>query len=1149
MTELDQNLNNSDISLASKDIQKDHSLSLDKALAAYRVLHTPVSLSWKQHYVRQTYSDDNLLKCTAAEKKMFLPRLEECKATFAQNVRRTEGSVGTLKDLITLLVDPKREKIKKMDRTLIYTSSNGQRPVGENAYRIWSGIQILDFDIHSRRIAEQMKPLIFERLKKYNWFLGVAFSSSGKGLHVYTKIQVSENEENDLKRKKILYLVNFRHKYSYAYLACIYILNHNKILDDDGNVVDKETMQKWMDLAMYKPQQGAFIGYDPDVLISTHFFEDFIYVNIDNVEDLGNPDVDWVSHPDLKEIFRRWEWFEDDSDSESAPTIEVKSAPELEVDTCQRIHYKHFERWRLANTLVKLYGKDKGYTYMRRICSPEIPTKEIQSDCITAARHDKSLDTWAINQLNKYHGFNIKINIDQEEKDLSVLYNNIELIDNPTLIKTSKNTKNFHITKDQYLGHIKWELLSNIGRITLIESGAGTGKTEMIKDLVRCGKKVMLVMPFISTIKSKVEGDECWEYSYGNRKIHLDIPEGHGLALTVDKFSHVNLMEVKEAGFDYVIVDESHLLFQSEYRPIMPDVIDKIRNTEIPVILMSGTPIGETVFFEDIVHLKVTKDDDRIKKFDVFLTERPSDNMYWMCQMMAKDISDGRRVLFPTNKGTEFEDKIRALVKYFLEAKYFIFREPVINYYKKSNLGEKFMDDVNFNKTIKDTDILMCSTYLSVGVDILDSYEFNIYFNNIWTPQEVEQFANRLRHKDLYIRLFVARKNEEGDSLNVCSYKACDFKLSDDEIKDVHSIIRICNKGIERNPTEYMYNPLISSILKNNKYIRMDEVENKCYLNEIAYKTIFFERKYRAYAEQLPVLAKGMMSYGYEYSSKELGTYKEEFDEDGVKQVDFKQLQKEAKKQHTIKYRKDTEELLDLITEDRLMIYKSVMKGEYDIRKGDDWKEDNAEHTMVVKNVEVFERVIPLFTSMSKMFDVDVIKDIFDSCRNKDQSFNYSAIRRIKLLTNIVYNSKLKRLDLPIKDFMGRTYDFVLEHPVCQRKTMKGFVLQCAMDYADRESDDVVKIKASPITVDTINDTLYDIFKCLVDIEAGGGKKEGNKKGDVKLSKAILTWSSKQEHSQDINAQLGFLDDFLSKISVKEEYLNQDDLPEAEDQS
>ena len=155
-------------------------------------------------------------------------------------------------------------------------------------------------DIKNEDLAVKLKNHIFNRLNKCNWFLGTALSSSGKGIHVYTKITVAESDQNDIKRKKLLYLTNFRHKYSFVYIACL------SAMDELG--FTKDDLLKWMDLAMFKPQQGAFIGYDPHPLINTHFFEDFIYINFDNIESVGHPDIDWVTYPDLKEVFKRWEW-------------------------------------------------------------------------------------------------------------------------------------------------------------------------------------------------------------------------------------------------------------------------------------------------------------------------------------------------------------------------------------------------------------------------------------------------------------------------------------------------------------------------------------------------------------------------------------------------------------------------------------------------------------------------------------------------------------------------------------------------------------------------------------------------------------------------------------------------------------------------
>lgn len=1116
---------------------------LEKSLQQYRILHTPTQFSVYQFWANQTFSHDNLFDCTEEEQEQFRGRMEESTLTFCDSIKAREGKIGTLHTLVAMLRDPRRKDVPKIERTVLYTSTDGQRPVGSKAFAQWGGLQIIDMDIKNRELAEALKAGIFERLKKYNWFLGVAFSSSGKGLHVYTKIRIPEEESPDPQKKKLLYLTNFRHKYSFVYLACTKIIPGLK--DEEGNEVTKELLMKWMDFAMFKPQQGAFVGYDPEPLINTHFFEDFIYVNFDNVEDMGHPDVDWVTYPDLREAFKRWEWFEED---DQPATIEVKNAPLLEVDTHAKVHYKHFERWRLANTLVSLYGLEQGSRYMRMICSNEIATKEIQADCITAGRHQKPIDPWAVNTLNKVHGFNIKVNIDQQERDLSALSDKIENISNPTLIKESPHTITMHIDKDQYLGNIKHEILRNMGMITLIDAGAGVGKTEMVKSLVsQDGKRVLLVMPFTSTIKSKVEGDDLWDYSYGNRKIKLDGKPG--IALTIDKFSRLNMMDLKESGFDYIFIDESHLMFQSEYRPVMAKVIEKIRNTEVPIILMSGTPVGETVFFDDIVHIKVIKTDVRQKEFQVFLTDKPIDNLCYMCEHMADDVSKGRRVLFPTNKGSIYKEQIEELITYFLKNKYHIEERPVVNYYKKSNVGEEFMDDINFRKTVAKTDVLLCSTYLSVGVDILDHYEFNIYFNDLWMPQEIEQFANRLRSHDLFIKIFIPRKNAAGDSQDIINYKPCNFQLDDEEIKNVHAIIRSCNAMIERNPVEYRYNSLIASIIRDNKFVEYNEIENKYYLNEIAYKTIMFERKYREYVQQLPVLAKGMMGYGYKYDSKDLGVYTGTLNEDFMIKDDIPGMLTSVKNSMKAKSTHMVDEFLDIITEDKIQTYVDIKKGLYDYKKGDRWEINETEHKAIVKDMEVFEKVVPILVSMHRYFDVDTIKDIFQHCQTSTGNYSFAAIHRVKMFMNMCFNDKLNRLDEPIKKFMVDAYALVEKHNQlsggdCPINEYRQFIADTVLDYARRDSTNDIIIEYSPLTMDSYTKKFTDLFKCLINV----GRPHGPKKARVvHLEPYEMLWEDKHEKYNSFTKQVEYLSEFLDKMIVTESRISSDDINDVDE--
>lgn len=1082
-------------------------ISLEQSLQAYRVMNTPTQLSWKQHWANEVFTNDSYIDCNESEKNQFIKRLEESECTICSNIKQTKGESKTLKHLLYTILDKSNQNISKINRKVIYSTSNGDRPIGKKAFELWNGLQVIDMDIKDAKLANQLKQWIFDHLKKCNWFLGVVLSSSGKGLHIYTKITIPESE-NDANRKKILYLTNFRHKYSFVYIVCI------NAMDKFGYT--KEQLLQWMDLSMFKPQQGAFIGYDEHPLINTHYFEDFIYVNFD--EDLSG--LDWMTYPDLKEIFKRWEWFENNDEDLK---IEVREAKDLSIDTHNKTHYKHNDRWRLANTLVKLYGMEKGYQYLRMICSNAIKDKELQADCITAARHDKPIDVWAVNRLNSIHGFKIKLNISDTSFDESEIYSSIDQIENPTMIRESDYRKDFHLTSKEYLGNIRHELLKNLGRVTLIEAGAGVGKTEMVKSIVRDGHKVILVMPFTSTIKSKVEGDKDWTFSYGNYKVKLD--QTPGVAMTIDKFSNMNLMDIKASGFDYIIIDESHLLFQSEYRPVMPKVIDMIRNTEVPIVLMSGTPSGEMIFFPDIVHLKVVKDDTRQKEFRVFFTENSSDQKLYICKHMARDIANGQRILFPTNKGTIFSKEIKSMVQYFLENDHFIYDEVNLQYYKKSNVGEQFMDDVNFEKTIKDTQILMCSSYLSVGVDILDKYKFNIYFEDLILPQEIEQYANRLRSNDLYINMYVSKRDSDGNIKPINKFREMNFKLNDEEIKSIHSIIQICNDMIRRNKEEYKYNSLIASIINQNTFIEYNEIENKYYLNDIAYKTVYFERKYRDYAQQLPVLMKGMKAYGYLLSSKNLPEF--EANKDIINDVKCR-----AESAHAEQVELNTqhiEELMDIITEDRLDIYKNVLAGEYDIKKGAVWEENQKDHIMIVKNIEMFEKVVPLFVSMSKLYAVKDIKDIFNYCRNKNGSFNFSAIKRIRTLINIVYNNRNHRLDIPIQEFMEKTYELVKLKKVNKNDIIK-FIKDFSIQYAIMASTEDIVITRSEKMMTLLNETFTDIFRSLVEVS------RPNKQGVVTIKKIELLWKEKTYYNEDgIKEKIYIIADFLNdKVEIKD---------------
>ena len=150
------------------------------------------------------------------------------------------------------------------------------------------------------------------------------------------------------------------------------------------------------------------------------------------------------------------------------------------------------------------------------------------------------------------------------------------------------------------------------------------------------------------------------------------------------------------------------------------------------------------------------------------------------------------------------------------------------------------------------------------------------------------------------------------------------------------------------------------------------------------------------------------------------------------------------------------EELMDEINERNLSVFKQVLNGVFDIRKGNSWKIDMTNEKITVKNVEVFEKVIPIFISFSKRYSCDDIRDIFNHCRNANNTFNFAAINRIRTLVNLIYNDKNNTLDIPIKEFMNATYKFT-ELGSAKKSEITDFCNNFAEEYAKHRFNNPVQ--------------------------------------------------------------------------------------------
>nr|DAM31272.1 MAG TPA: DEAD-like helicase [Ackermannviridae sp.] len=1080
---------------------------------------------------QEIYSSVNFKECSKEEQDRYLDSvLSMVSCLITNSIYDKVGIVQSWKDVWMLTQDPIYKNVEKASRKVVFSVSSNNRPIGEKSFSMWNGIQIIDIDIKNKKIANELKLKIFEDLNKYHWFLGVAKSASGKSLHVWTKITpISYTDEN----KKIEYLCNFRHKYSYLYIVL------TKYMKEIGYT--KDDIFDWMDMAMAKPQQGIFITSDSKALLSTNFIDLRLDANFETAFDTGLESIDWISHPDLKNIFAKLEWFNTENNQKKSVDITaVSDINDVDPSKCIRRHYKHAQRWQLANTLTSLYGYDKALQYMVAICDGT-DYKELKGDVKTASIHDKPVSVWAIKQLNKYHGFNIKIEDDniykEEQKSLTTNEEDEKIFKSPTDVLNDKddNLVKLHLNKDQYLSDLKDDILKNLNHITLLEAGAGYGKTEMIKAFKA---KTLLILPFTSTIKAKIETSSVtsdWLYYYGNKKPSLeDLLSNKSMSMTIDKFSRLNVMELDTAGFEYIVLDESHLIFTSSYRDVMAPTIQRLANCKAKIIMMTGTPTGEMLFFPGIKHIKVEKDDYREKSFELNMCPTKVEQMIEMAHSMAKDIKDGKKILYPTNKGNLWYEQLTGLVQQYLDDMKFG-RQINCFYYKKSNYGEESMDLINFDKSIGNNDIVFCTTYLSVGVDICDKFSFSVYFNEQWIPQDIEQFANRLRNNNLYLKMFLPKKDSVGMPINYYYTQPLDLSLNQGDLLLARDLIKTCNDMIERNNEESKYNPFIQSLLSTNKYLKYDENQCKYFIDETTYKLSVFEDRYASYMKQLPMMIEGLQYYGYVTNvidhEKEISEDRLEFIEDYLKSCRHMRFN-----QVTV----ETLDFLDHVNDGNIDLYRELISGNYNIFKDDEYREMREDNNLYVKDIEIMERNVPIVLSLYKNYNIDTIKDIYKYCIDKKQNrINFSKLNRIRKFVSIEQSRRKRRLDFPILRFVKDAQKWADDTMKCTREEIDEWLKEYACKYANSVKDVVVEDKAY---LEKIYDLTCNLWKIVID-------QSKPKNGIITIRPFEMLWDTKQEineiYQNNITKQF-FLQELIENIKIEDETKKEETLEEYE---
>lgn len=394
-----------------------------------------------------------------------------------------------------------------------------------------------------------------------------------------------------------------------------------------------------------------------------------------------------------------------------------------------------------------------------------------------------------------------------------------------------------------------------------------THNTEIIKDLART-KRVMLVLPFISVIKNKIEIDEdimsLFDCYYGTKNIN-DIEYGINAVTTFDKFSKCNYEKVSKM-FDYIFIDESHLLFTSSYRiSATSNAIKRLKSLfyisqndpfSAKLVLTTGTETGEVFFFGKIANIIRVYKKSLTKKIEFHICDDILDCITRMSYKIFELIEDGYKIMIPTNKGEIYSEKIIGMLEYLCK------RRIKYGYYKRSNTEQEICRMINDDNTVGDYEIIFCSNYLSVGVDIndADNIKFASMYLGNFSAYEIEQFNSRIRRKGIESYYFIQTEDSSGYTNDLLLEEPnLVLRLTDEDIQNFAD-----DKQIAGAKQEFIaqYDPVLHNITTPG----FSYFQGKIQFNLEEYELINFETKYNSCYQHPTKISRELSKYGYQIS-------------------------------------------------------------------------------------------------------------------------------------------------------------------------------------------------------------------------------------------------------------------------------------------
>lgn len=1050
--------------------------------------------------------------------------------TFTNNNTYATRTIG---ELLLSITNKNLSKIAKEYRKQVYMTYNGTRPSTDD-YCYWNGLQIYDIDLKTwNGNIDNLKQKMFEKLCDFHWFLWICKSSSGKGIHVYTKVAPAHHVYNNVKDNEYIsrywYTVSYTTKLNIVY-SVLDTLNKEP---DNGITFDDGFENAFVDNTVGRITSGIRLSYDATPLVNHNFMD--LHPSVFMHQTLEGKN----NRHDAVKLFTRKDEKVDDQYLKSKPNYNNSKLIELidetlcvgdmktfkekkdeansidlskfiniggdvtEITPMERYKINYVSRYNVCNTLAALFGKD-GLEIAHVIldstrCGNVNEINSFYSCALTNKKQPTKLGLEILKQHGIVKTVDEKVTEVMDDSFKSQLKTLIE-----RALENDMDDITFRLQPDQFMSDYKYELSQIITneKINVIFSPAGSGKTQWLLNLAKTGKRVMLVLPYISVIKNKVETDtaitDYFDCYYGTRDLK-QMEFGRNVVTTFDKFSRCNTEKVSRM-FDMIVIDESHLLFTSSYRiEATSNVMKRIKELyyissndmfAAKICMMTGTSTGESFFYNNIGNFITFSKKSHTKNMEFLICDDTLDAITRLSSRVANYLNHGYKIMIPTNKGDMYSEKIIGMVSYLIG------RDVKYGYYKRSNNEQEICRMINEENTVGDYDIIFCTNYLSVGIDINDKCEFaSVYLGN-FSGYEIEQFNARVRKTGIdSVYCVVTCKNDGTTNDVLLEEPSLVLRVTDED-----QIRFIDDKAIAAVKQEFIasYDPVLRKISTPG----FSMLNGKIQFNIDEYELLTFEDKYNE-CQQHPVkVARELAKYGYNV------TVSTEFD--GLGKSEQENLRKlgiaAARDEKIRKHGLLVGTYLDLVRNNSYinengLEYVNVVEWigknpdnviedrDLDVFVKVDFDVFASPQTCTVKSKEALDKMYKPARYMLKRYSVKRAVDIIENYVDDSGILKLKNFQRAINLMRLIDSSDCGELAEPLSRMLEKMYAFVDIFEKSSSFRLSYETYKTTLDHWTNEYTDMLGIKLnSQYAFEKVRDSLTEM---LLDV----AKKDQNKTG------------------------------------------------------